>query len=194
MHGLINRSIQNFICDTYGEHIWKTTAADAGIAPEDFEPMLLYEDAVTQRMVDSACRLLGRRRADLLEDLGTFLVTDPSRPALRRLLRFGGRNFLCFLYSLDDLDDRLRIPLADLVVPRLALGQVATGVYTLEVAPGLPGFGHVLVGLLRAMADDFGALINPHCHEVASGRATLRIELHENRFAEARRFTLAAAQ
>ena len=58
-------------------------------------------------------RLLGRPVAGMMEDLGTYLIMNPSFPAVRRLLRFSGVTFLDFLHSLDDLPDRVRLAVPD---------------------------------------------------------------------------------
>lgn len=38
MHGLINRSIQCFVQDTYGAELWADVAADAGLRPRGSRP------------------------------------------------------------------------------------------------------------------------------------------------------------
>jgi hypothetical protein len=50
----------------------------------------------------------------LLEDIGTYLVTDPALEPLRRLLRFGGDTFAEFLGSLEELPDRARLAMPQL--------------------------------------------------------------------------------
>ena len=47
MHGLMNRSIQCFLRDTYGAGCWRSVAQDIGIGADGFEAMLLYDDALT---------------------------------------------------------------------------------------------------------------------------------------------------
>jgi hypothetical protein len=40
----------------------------------------------------------------------------------------------------------------------LSVRDCGGGAYTLQIRGGIPGFGAVFVGILRAMADDYGAL------------------------------------
>ena len=40
MHGLVNRSVQCFLRDTYGADLWAAVAAEAGVAPEGFEALM----------------------------------------------------------------------------------------------------------------------------------------------------------
>lgn len=190
MHGLINRAVQCFTRDTYGPKAWADLAAASGVGGEGFEAMLLYDDGVTLRMVEELARQRRRPAPDVLEDLGTYLVTHENTRAIRRLLRFGGDSFQEFLYSLDDLADRARLAVPDLVLPDLQLGEIAPGQYSLTVRAAQPGFGPVMVGILRALADDYGALVLLALRGAPSRHDVLAIELLDADFAEGNSFTL----
>lgn len=159
MHGLINRSIQGFLRDTYGAGTWSLVAREARLGFDSFEPMLTYDPALTTAILAAAARVLSRPLEGVLEDLGTYLVSHPNTEAVRRLLRFGGGTFDDFLHSLEDLPERARLALPDLDLPALHLTETNYAEYRLTVRSALPGIGLVLVGLLRAMADDYGALV-----------------------------------
>ncbi len=117
MHGLINRSIQSFVVDTYGRAPWVDAILLADIGFENFEALLPYDDALTLRLLDAIGARLEKPVEVVLEDLGTYLVSHPNLERLRRLLRFGGRDFLEFLFSLDDLRDRGGLAAPDLGCP-----------------------------------------------------------------------------
>lgn len=193
MHGLIFRTIQVFVQDTYGPETWADIAARTELDAPVFEAMFHYDPALRTQLLKAASQILGKPSDALLEDVGTYLVSNPKREALRRLMRFGGDDFIDFLQSLDDLPDRARLAVSDLHLPDLEVMDLDQGRFVLNVAPGLPGFGHVLVGVLRAMADDYGALVVLE-HEAGSPEApeTVRIEVIETAFAEGRFFALGA--
>ena len=98
MHGLINRAIQCFLRDTYGDAIWAQVAQSARLDFDSFEAMLTYPPEITEAVVQAAVSVLRRPRDTLLEDMGTYLVSHPNLEALRRLLRFGGVSFVEFLH------------------------------------------------------------------------------------------------
>lgn len=189
MHGLMNRAIQGFLRNTYGDPVWSGVARAADLPPEGFEAMLSYDDALTDAMLRAAATALGRSRETILEDVGTWLVSSSAGQPLRRLLRFGGVSFTDFLHSLEDLPGRGRLALPTLGLPTLDLDEPQPGLYALT-CHGMPGFGHVLVGVLRAMADDYGALVLLDHAEGPGGRETVRIHLLAADFAEGRRFDL----
>ena len=162
MHGLINKAIQSFITDSFGEAVWQRVSAQSGVAqdlgPDGFEAMQQYDDRITDSMLAVAARLLERTRCSLLEDLGTYLVCNPRLASLRRLLRFGGVSFTDFLYSLEDLPGRTRLAVPELALPEIDTEEQGEGRFLLICRACPPGFGHVLMGILRALADDYGAL------------------------------------
>ncbi len=209
MHGLINKAIQAFLSDAFGAAAWDRISRHAGLAQdlgcEGFEAMQTYDPHLTEAILDSASALLDRPRASLLEDLGTYLVSNPRVAALRRLLRFGGVSFTDFLHSLDDLPGRTRLAVPELLLPELLTEETAPGRFNLTILSCPPGFGHVMLGVLRALADDYGALtVAEHRGATpASGAGrtdrrnpglvdeSIEIEVHDPAFHDGRQFDLA---
>ena len=196
MHGLINRSIQCFIQETYGRALWERVAVLAQVDPSGFETMLAYEDSVTQALIVSAARALDRPESVFLEDLGAFLV---SIEPLRRLLRFGGPGFADFLMSLDELQSRGQMALPDLELPDLVLEAQRGAWFGFKVNAPQRGWAAVVTGLVRAMADDYGALVLIEAQEpgvgdaAAPGRAApeyVSVEVLDARFVTGRSFDL----
>lgn len=192
MHGLINRAVQSFVCSTYGQACWLRVTEVAGLGFSEFEAMLVYDDDMSEQVLSALCLDLNRPRADFLEDLGTYLVSHPNTEDLRRLLRFGGETYVEFLHSLDDLSDRVRLAVSDLELPALEVTENTPSEYVLRCYPGLPGYASVMTGVLRAMADDYGALVML-THNGSNGEVdVIRITLVESAFAEGRQFDLGA--
>ena len=191
MHGLINRSLQCFIRDTYSQEVWDRIAQAAQLDFDGFEAMLVYDDAVTFAVLDAATDRLARSRDSILEDLGTYLVSHPNVEPLRRLLRFGGVTFVEFLHSLDDLQGRGRMAVPDLDLPALELQDHTPDRFTLHCRSDHPGTGHVIVGMLRAMADDYGALAMLDHQGGRDGTERIAVDLLDHSFASGRQFELA---
>jgi hypothetical protein len=158
MHGLINWSIERFICETYGTPEWESIAVGAKLGISGFERLMTYDDRITTAVLETAAIHLKKPNEAILVDLGTFLCSHPKMEAVRRLLRFGGETFSDFLGSLDDLADRAHLALPGLEIPDISLRLNAPDNVTLRCSGNLPGYGHVLVGVLQAMADDYGTL------------------------------------
>lgn len=192
MHGLVLKAVQGFVTDLYGGAKWGEVTALAGLNFDDFGSMSRYEVETGLRVVAATSQILGRTKEELLEDIGTYLVSHPNVEALRRLLRFGGENFTEFLNSLDDLPGRVQLAVPDLVLPPLELREHSANHFSLSCLSDVPGFGHVLIGLLRTMADDYGALVFVELRASGRGCETLNITLVEDTFSEGRSFDLGA--
>ncbi len=190
MHGLINRAIERFVRDTYGRDVWGTVMRRAGLDYIEFESMLTYEAHVTHDVLSAVASVLDRPLQDVLEDIGTYLVSHPNVEALRRLLRFGGPTFTEFLHSLDDLPARARLAVPDLLLPDLELRDHGDGRFSALCRGETPGFGHVIVGLLRALADDYGALALLEHKGGSDGLEIIEIRLLELEHACGRSFDL----
>lgn len=190
MHGLVNRALQGFLCDTYGAQTWQEVRSQARLPFDGFESMLHYEDCLTDQVIFSAGHVLHRDRASLLEDVGTYLISHPNQTALRRLMRFGGDSFFDFLQSLDDLAGRARLAVPDLDMPELDIHHDRSNRFVLDITWRLRGMGPVFVGALRAMADDYGALAFFETEVLADGCERVVIELLDTAFASGRSFSL----
>ncbi len=191
MHGMINRAIQCFMRDTYGTQTWDRVAESADLGFDNFEAMLSYSDQVTLDVLGQAARVLKKPVETFLEDLGTYLVSHPNVEAIRRLLRFGGENFTEFLFSLNDLEGRAKLALPDLEMPTLRVEHAEGGTFRLSCLSSMPGAGYAMVGVMRAMADDFGALVFlEHEGWKDSGEEIITINVLETAYAEGRSFEL----
>jgi hypothetical protein len=202
VHGLINKSAQGFLTATYGTAVWEDIAHRAGLPPDGFEAMLSYPDDQTDALLDAACACLDRSEASLLEDTGTYLVTHSDVQPVRRLMRFGGPSFEDFILSLDELHDRARMAVPDLVLPVIEVSDAGGGHYLLSTRWQRRGAVALLSGVLNAMADDYGALVllEPGAGSRAAQAGeggdvieTLSVFLADRDFAEGNHFLLGGA-
>ena len=122
--------------------------------------------------------------------VGTYLVAHPASERVRRLLRFGGVDYEDFLASLEDLRGRAHLAVPDLDLPEIQLEELGKGEFELHCQGAYDGAGHVYVGLLRALADDYGALVLIDFEGRHSGVDYVSIRLLESDFSEGRGFAL----
>ena len=192
MYGLFLRALQAYVGTTFGGIAWAQVMSRAGMAGEGFEPLMSYDALTFRKVMTAAGKVLERPAEAMLEDVGTYIVTRNPNAAPRRLLRFGGATFSEFLLSLEELPDRARLALPDIDFPRLTLAERTPGEFRLSCRTEVPELAHVLLGVLSAMADDYGALVVIGVDPPARGKASLTIRLAEVSFAEAQRFHLVA--
>jgi hypothetical protein len=99
--------------------------------------------------------------------------------------------FTDFLQTLEDTRGRGRLALPDLDLPVLDLFEVSPSLYALQCQFPIEGSGHVIVGLLRAMADDYGALVLLDHDGYSVAGEMILIQLLEVSYAQGRSFDLA---
>lgn len=191
MHGLVCRSLHLFLSDSRGDALWRAVARRAGLSDAGVEAFLPVDPSVIDRILTAAAAETRLPVAALLEDMGTHLVTHPRREGVRRLLRFGGPDFREFLHSLQDLPARVALAVPELVLPAITVREGGRGRFDLDVAAGLPGFARVAAGMIRAMADDYGALVVLDLREGAGGAGRMRLDLADAGHADGRAFALA---
>lgn len=187
MDALMLRSLQSYVQDTFGVTEWQEVCRRAGLSIDTFEPMLRYDPGTADRIAQVVATVLGRSVDTIWEDMGTYLVTCPDREGVRRLLRFGGASYTDFLHSLEELPGRARLAMPHLQAPELVLDEVGPDRFELRCQSQLGGLQRVLVGLLTAMADDYGAL----CLIEPGEDGCTSITVLDRRHATARQFDLA---
>lgn len=187
MDALLLRSLQGYVIDTFGLESWREVCRAAELRVETFEPMLRYDRGTADRIAQVAAAVQGRSVDAIWEDVGTYLVTNPDREGVRRLLRFGGTSYADFLHSLEELPGRARLAVPYLEVPEVTLDEIGPDRFELCCQSHLGGLQRVLVGLLTAMADDYGVL----CLIEPGERGRTSITVLDRRHAKARQFDLA---
>jgi len=173
MDALLLRSLQGYVRDTFGPKVWQAVCRRASLKVETFEPMLRYESGMADRVAQFAADVLGRPAETVWEDMGIYLVTNPGNEGVRRLLRFGGLGFADFLHSLEEMPGRARLAMPELDLPEVALHEIGPDRFEIRCQSQQKGIVRILVGMLTAMADDYGTLCLLDAGE--DGRISVRI-------------------
>jgi hypothetical protein len=187
MDALLLRSLQNYVLDTFGSARWQEICCLAEHPGQTFEPMLHYATGLADKVADIVARVLERPVEAIWEDVGIYLVVNPDRDGVRRLLRFGGVSFDDFLHSLEELPGRAWMALPDIELPEVTLHEVGPDRFELHCRSHLRGVQRVLMGVVTAMADDYGAL----CLIDAEEDGPITISMLDSRHAAAKAFELA---
>lgn len=187
MHGLVNRFVEEFLRARYGDAVWCEVATGCGVDPRGFLSWRPQRDALTAQLVRRSAALIGVRVTDLAEDAGAWLA---QIEAIRRLLRFGGRDYAEFLLSLDQLPGRAEMVVPGLGLPALGVTEAAGDRFVIRLEGGHFLWTRATAGVLRQMADDYGALalITP-----GRGRDTIVVEVPDRQFTRGRSFALVAS-
>ena len=190
MLGLTVTALQHFTLDTYGHEAWRHAVKAVLGDFQKFEALLVYDDDVVFALIKELAESNNRIRKDFEEDIGNYLVSSKNMKSLRRLLRFGGATFEDFVMSLDDLNERVDLALSELNLPIVQSRQQDAGSYLLRVEDQWSGFENVIVGILRALADDYGVLVLVDVVGHSKGSDEIKVEIIERNFAKGAEFEL----
>jgi hypothetical protein len=190
MHGLVFLSVTSFCRDMYGSEVLGRVLQNSGVDQAQFEPMLSYEKAGLFRLMDGLSAELGKSHEDIAEDIGTYLVAHENCRAIRRLLRFAGHDFRDFIDGLDELPDRACLALPDLKLPEIDIAQTARQSFDISFGQCLPWFCHVMIGVIRAMADDYGTLVFIGEVIASNDRQSIELVVIEQDFTQGKEFAL----
>ena len=158
MHGIICKAVETFLRVQYGDDVWRGAADASGCDVARFETVETYDADMMSDLISEAADALDTDASALLEDMGTWICTYPTLEPVRRLFRFSGSTFEEMLFGLDEVHERARMALPDLELPIYSLVEMGAGQYRVASTWSTPGAGSVLIGVLRAMADDYGVL------------------------------------
>lgn len=178
MNSLINRGIEEFLRSTYGDALVASVVDDAAVARGAVAP--LGAGFGIESLQRAAFRM-AKPHSEMLEDLGAWMTRIEP---VRRLLRFSGRDFRDFLLRLEELPGRAQLVLPSLKVPRLQVDAKDHAFWVALLDPETT-WKSVLAGVIRGMADDYGALCL-----ISVEDAVIRIEVWDEQFAEGRLFSI----
>ncbi|MEM0977518.1 MAG: heme NO-binding domain-containing protein [Pseudomonadota bacterium] len=182
MLGLVNRGLESFVRDLHGETAWHEIRSRVPNAPEKFEALLQYPWAVTAGLIAGVAEYSNVSEDEILEDLGTYAVTDLWDSKLRRIFLFCGGCFDEFLHGLGDLFRALEDTHSAFVAKSWTLKSEGSGIYFLVYSGSLNGLGPVVSGILRSLADQYGALATLTHHMPSGGpaREVFEITIHND--------------
>jgi len=178
MNSLLNRGIEEFLRSTYGDTLVQAVAQDAHSQSGMVAPL---GAGFGLPALHRAAMRLCKPFTEMVEDLGAWMTRIEP---VRRLLRFSGRDFKDFLLRLEELPGRAHLVLPSLQVPRLQIDAIDDSVWVKMLDPD-DHWRFILSGLIRGMADDYGALCL-----ISTGDHLIRIDIWDEKFSEGRMFTL----
>lgn len=197
MHGLICKSLEAFVRDQHGDDVWDRVIVASGSPVACFEALRTYDDEIMREVFIQVFKAVGSTNTAVFEDVGHWLCVHPPLEPVRRLIRFSGTCFVDLLYSVGDLHDRTRLALPGLELPRFRIEEPRPNEFEVHSIWYLEGSSAVLTGVLRAMADDYGALalIEAQDRVLQDGlwHEMLSVRVFDASFQEPREFALGGA-
>lgn len=170
MYGLVNKAVQDLVCDQFGEEAWEAIKRRAGVDTDVFVSMDAYPDEVTYNLVGAASEVLGATPEDVLKAFGEYWVLYTAREGYGDVLRMAGSSLLAFLQNLDSLHARVGTSFPELRPPSFRCTDIETGSVRLHYYSTREGLSPMVVGLLHGLGTMFNMELDV-AHVVRRGEA-----------------------
>lgn len=155
MYGLVNRAIEELVCNNFGEESWEAIRTEAGIDIEAFICMEPYPDEVTYKLVAAAGKILDLPAETILSTFGEYWTLYTAREGYGELLKMSGHTLPEFLHNLDNLHARVGLLYPELRPPSFQCTHVEEDGMLLHYRSVREGLAPLVVGLLQGLSKMF---------------------------------------
>ncbi len=155
MYGLVNKAIEDLICEKFGEEKWEEILEDADIDIEGFVSMQSYEDDVSFKLVGSISKILDIPANDVLKTFGSFWVTYTALKGYESLLKLTGESLEEFIFNIDVLHTRVAKSYPNLVPPKFTTHKISDNHYEITYESEREGLSPMVIGLLEGLGERF---------------------------------------
>ncbi|MDB4874546.1 MAG: heme binding protein [Gemmatimonadetes bacterium] len=155
MYGMVNRAIEDLVCEKFGEEAWEQIKAMAGVDVDLFVRNETYPDDVTYRLVGAASRVLGVNAGVVLETFGEHWIVSTARDGYGELLDAAGKTLGEFLMNLPNFHSRIVLIFPKLNPPKFVCTEVEEESLRLHYHSHRPGLAPMVVGMMRGLGKMF---------------------------------------
>ncbi|KAM3936183.1 guanylate cyclase soluble subunit beta-2-like [Leptodactylus fuscus] len=115
----------------------------------------VYDDIITMRMVQEACRMLNVSEEEVLKLFGAYFFSFCKQSGYDRMLRTLGGNLTEFIENLDALHSYLTLSYKEMNAPSFRVEKTSDGSMLLHYYSDRTGFCHIVPGIIESVAKDF---------------------------------------
>lgn len=160
MYGLINKAIQDMVCDRFGEETWQTIKQKAEVQIDDFLRMESYPDDLTHKLVKATSEVVGLSSAEIMQAFGEYWIEYTGKAGYDLMLDMGGNNLPEFLDNLDDLHTRLSVNFPQYRPPSFECAEEEENTLELHYHSTRQGLAPMVVGLVKGLGTRFNTEVN----------------------------------
>lgn len=155
MYGLVNKAIQDLVCEKFGEEKWLEIKKRAGFEDDFFIGLQAYPDSLTYNLVRHGSEVLGADASVLLEAFGEYWILYTASEGYGSMLELAGSTLPDFLRNLDMLHTHVSNIMPSLVAPQFTTRNETDNSIELEYRSQREGLTPMVVGLLRGLGKKF---------------------------------------
>jgi hypothetical protein len=161
MYGLVNRAIEQMVCQHHGDATWEKIKEEAAVDIDVFIGNQGYDDAVTYRLVGAASAVLNVPADQILEMFGRHWILCTAKEGYGDLLCGAGNDLSSFLCNLPNFHTRVKLLYPHLKPPLFSCDEVTPDSLHLHYRSSRPGLAPFVRGLLFGLGELFKVEVTP---------------------------------
>ncbi len=155
MYGLVNKAIQDLVCEKFGEDKWLEIKKMSNFEDDFFIGLQSYPDSLTYELVKNSSKILGTESSVIMEAFGEYWILFTAKEGYGEMLDLAGDSLAEFLNNLDMLHNRVNNIMPELVAPQFSTRNETANSIELEYRSKRQGMAPMVVGLLRGLGIRF---------------------------------------
>ncbi|HEY9875060.1 MAG TPA: heme NO-binding domain-containing protein [Candidatus Obscuribacterales bacterium] len=155
MYGLVNKAIQDMVCDRFGEETWEKIKQTAGVEMSSFLSMEGYPDDLTHRLVKAASEVLGLSASEIMQAFGEYWIQYTAQEGYGEMMEMSGDNLPDFLENLDNLHARVGVLFPQLQPPSFDCTDIEEESLNLHYHSSREGLAPMVIGLMKGLGTKF---------------------------------------
>lgn len=152
MYGLINKAVQGYLVQAYGQDQWDQIAETAGIYPGGFISLETYPDEITYSLVTRASAILSIPSERLLEKLGEYWIEYVAEEGYGEYFVCYDQDMVRFLQELNAMHERMMLIHPQMLIPKFQIQKISAGNYALHYFSTRQGLAPFVKGLLLGLS------------------------------------------
>ncbi|XP_066514282.1 guanylate cyclase soluble subunit beta-2-like [Hoplias malabaricus] len=154
MYGFINTCLRTLVVERFGEETWENLRSLAQVQ-DNFMTYEIYDDVITLRLVQEACKMLDVSSEVVLKLFGEYFFSFCKMSGYDAMLRTLGGNLIEFIENLDALHSYLALSYQEMNAPSFRVERTNDGRTMLHYYSDRKGLHHIVPGIIEAVAKDF---------------------------------------
>lgn len=155
MYGIVNKALQEMVCNQFGDSCWAQILIKAQINDEFFISNDAYPDTTTYALIGAASSHLEIPVNDLLEQFGRYWVLETGQRSYGHLLKTGGDNLAEFLFNLPNFHARIFLIYPNLQPPEFVCEPDGPQQIKVKYFSHRVGLSPFVIGLLYGLGELF---------------------------------------
>ncbi|AFZ26972.1 heme NO binding protein [Cylindrospermum stagnale PCC 7417] len=160
MYGLINKAIQDMVCERFGKEAWQAIKQKAEVKVDSFLRMEKYPDDLTHRLVKVTSEIVGLSTVEVMEAFGEYWIQYTGKAGYGEIMDMGGDTLPEFLDNLDDIHTRLGVIFPQYNPPSFECDQVEDNSLKLHYHSQREGLAPMVTGLIKGLGTRFNTAVN----------------------------------